>query len=101
MTDVSILSWANAKLRAVDPSLKIRSFSDVTLESGVLLLTLLGAVAPECVQAGRIPSRQIPGSPSITPQAQPPSRQIPGSASITPPGRILVSGVTDPAWTDV
>lgn len=60
MTDESILSWANAKLQASDPSMRVESFSDVALESGVLLLTLLSSVAPECVQIDQVESALLP-----------------------------------------
>jgi len=44
-----VMSWANGRVKAVGCPLQMTRFSDPMLSSGVLLLTLLGAVAPECM----------------------------------------------------
>lgn len=49
VSEKSILSWANSRAQAASRLDAIKSFSDPALQSGVFLLELLAAVAPECV----------------------------------------------------
>jgi len=44
-----VRAWANAKVKSAGCGLQMSRFSDPMLASGTFLLTLLGAVAPECV----------------------------------------------------
>ena len=49
-----ILAWANRKVAGAGSPLQISSLRDPSLRSGVFLLTLLRAVAPECVDAAEV-----------------------------------------------
>jgi len=56
-SEADILTWANSRVRDVDSRLGVRSLSDPSLRSGVFVLQLVRAVAPECV----VPAHILPG----------------------------------------
>jgi len=54
MGERDILAWANCTVAREDAALRVNSFSDASLRSGVFILKLARAVAPECVETSEI-----------------------------------------------
>ena len=51
LSEADILTWANQRVHAAGSSLRLSGFGDPAVRSGVYVLALLQAVAPECVSS--------------------------------------------------
>ena len=56
MDERDILGWANFQFEQAGCEGRVRSFRDPALRSGVFVLEVLRAVAPECVAGSQVPT---------------------------------------------